>query len=215
MLRHALPESLIVSTANLSAVATLPVFERLAEDLAEAQPGSLYYAHMMVPHSPYAYDAECEVRPMRDWLTNSAGHGMLMSNSSKSIAARVPLYLEQLECTNRQVARLFDRMREAGVFDDTVILVHGDHGSRIAKYDGRVGRTELLARYSTLFALRAPGQRTGTERSVVPIHDLLDTFVHEGTLPRRIETPKSRRIFVEDGHSAETGVIATRTMPRF
>ena len=44
---------------------------------------------------------------------------------------RYSRYLEQVSCTHKLLSRMFDALVEADVFDESILLVHGDHGSRI------------------------------------------------------------------------------------
>lgn len=158
------------TTGVLTAV-TIP--DRLAEDLAAAPRGTALFAHLLLPHGAFIHDAAC--RPMTD-LNKWVGEHNLDAPKpyNQTLASRVQRYLQyfdQVRCTHRQLAKLFDRMKELDVFEDATIIVHGDHGSRISRLipwravADLLTSTDLIDSFSTLFAVRKPGwSRKGDQR---------------------------------------------------
>ena len=70
-------------------------------------------------------------------------------------------------------------MKSAGLFADPLIIVHGDHGSRIfrvaprAKNKDKLARRGLLDGFSTLFAVRSPAIDGRLSECIRPVSGLL------------------------------------------
>ena len=160
----------------------LPVLRELEADLSTAAPGNAYFAHLLIPHFPYLLDAQCRVRDRIDrWLYNSdpKASSELEPNSAASRAERYASYFAQIRCEQRLVNRLFDAMRKAGVWRTAIVIVHGDHGSRIVRRlpvqqnAASLTATDLKDAFSTLFAAKLPGQAPGVVRDAKPLQALL------------------------------------------
>ncbi|HJT62618.1 MAG TPA: hypothetical protein VJ797_13190 [Burkholderiales bacterium] len=161
----------------------LPVLQRLASDLRSASPGEAYFAHLLLPHYPYVLDRSCRLRAeIEDWLSNvppGAGYHDAVLNSAGSRNERYRRYFEQVRCQQLLLGRLFDAMREANVWHDAIVIIHGDHGSRIvqrnplAAYADRLTRQDFNDAFSTLFAIRSPRLKAGVERERRPLQELL------------------------------------------
>jgi hypothetical protein len=128
-------------------LSSLALAERLTRDMPQFGAGDLVFAHVMLPHFPFALDAQCRHR----------GGPETWSGGSK--AESYGLYLEQVECTTRTVASLV-----AATTKDAHIVVHGDHGARLL---GDVDR------HGTLFAVRRPNQAADYVADMTAIDELL------------------------------------------
>jgi hypothetical protein len=123
-----------VEVLRLSALAQ-PVVSRLGlERFLEAEPrlparGRYTFVHLLLPHSPHVLRRDC-----------SQGDG--------------PTDLrQQTECTLRLVGRFLEVLRGLGRLEDSVVVIHGDHGSWYVLREGRLVadpsadlRTLLLAK---------------------------------------------------------------------
>lgn len=178
--------------------------DEYAQDVLAHGGGRVYLAHWMIPHSPFVYSPECQ--PTYDiplWATipvdKTAGQP---PNTEQSRALRYSRYFDQLQCAHRLLARLFDQLDTAGVFDSAVIILHGDHGSRITttppNTDHRDSLTETNLRdaYSTLFAIRLPGQ---TGRMIVEptaLESALASALAEIIGDRPFSTPPGSFVYI-------------------
>jgi hypothetical protein len=159
----------------------LPVLRKLAADLRTATPGNAYFAHLLIPHCPSLLDAQCRVRSRIDqWLYNyDPAASELEPNSAAGRARRYEQYFAQIRCEQHLVSRLFQAMQEAGVWRSAIVIVHGDHGSRIVRrLPVQQNAASLTARdlqdgFSTLFAAKLPGQAPGVVRDAKPLQALL------------------------------------------
>jgi hypothetical protein len=74
---------------------------------------------------------------------------------------------------------LFKRMQSAGIFSDSIIIIHGDHGSRLGLRflqegeQGNLTEVDYMDALSTLFAARSPGKPGRYDPSLHAIDDLL------------------------------------------
>jgi len=169
-----------LSGDRLSSVATMTLLEAVGEDLRHAGPGRAYFIHLLLPHYPYSYRADCTVRPRASqWL--DADHAAIAPrrNDTDSRAARYPMYLEQLVCTHTRVREMFDLLRESGVWENTIVIVQGDHGSRIDRGPPNFAQAEYMEPldyvdgFSTLFAVKMPDRPGGYDRRLLPLDHLL------------------------------------------
>jgi hypothetical protein len=165
---------------------TMPIFDAVAADLATAQRGTFIFAHILMPHYPYIYDANCQQLPEDEWLLRSdAARANVpggIINVPEGRAERYASYREQVICTERKIAALFDAIPPA-LRDDAIIIVQGDHGSRITLADPTTlaGNRHVVSDYadafSTMFAVRSAGIEAGYDLRMTPITCLLRTVV--------------------------------------
>ncbi len=167
---------------RLAPLTAFDVIDRVRGDLAKATGGDYYFAHLFLPHFPYVYDGECRLRRPNMWLSRwsqdgldrdrwgPAGSAGASKNTDPTRRLRYQRYFAQTRCLYRKLEAVFESLRRSGRFADAVIIVQGDHGSRITLNDPDLGRARPLGDgdkvdgFSTLFAVKAPG--------VAPRYDL-------------------------------------------
>ena len=211
--------SRIPALRRVSAVATIPVFEKLQADMLRAAPGSLFVVHLLLPHYPYAYRADCELRPSTaDWLYAHDERLEPRRNDAESRKERYPLYLEQVVCLNLKLGSLFDALGDAGLLEQTMILVHGDHGSRIslltqiAWWDSQLTAADYVDSFSTLVAFRTPGGRAAYDRRMLPLDSLFSALVRDNEVPAGPGWIGNRHVMLRVGKSRK---FLKRAMPEF
>jgi hypothetical protein len=174
-----------------SSIAAIEALDRFQADLAQAPRGVAYFVHVMLPHYDYMYDSVCSLADPADWQTQP-GHDDDAIATSMERRAAYRLYLGQLICTERYVARLLEQLKRLGVYEDATIIVHGDHGSRIAERTGHAPAEtmtyrDLLDHFSTLLAIKTPGAEPGIQEDPVSLQQVFrEKFLEEGhgeTLP--------------------------------
>jgi hypothetical protein len=168
---------------RLSPFSSMTALSMVARDLSQAQRGQVVFAHLLLPHYPYVYDRRCRVRPPREWLERmdhaDAPAGSINSASGREL--RYARYVEQVECVEAQLDELIRAIPET-LRRDAIIVIHGDHGSRIVRTEPN-GETELsgadyIDSYSTLFAVKAPSLHPGYDRRMVSLTCLMRTLAH-------------------------------------
>jgi len=129
-----------------------PVLEALRADLADGGADRAYLAHVMAPHAPFVYGADCRVKPVASWVEElCAGCG----DAEKKAAYRA--YLEQVECTHAKLEDFFAALKRAGAYDDSCIVLFGDHGSNIRDARASVPSAEEKRHNFSSFLAVKPG----------------------------------------------------------
>jgi hypothetical protein len=168
---------------RIGPLAVTSVLESLARDLSKAQRGDFIMAHLMMPHHPYVYRANCELRPPEEWLVRMDRDAPAdVINTPDSRAKRYALYFEQARCVYRKLDELMAAIPPS-LRRDAIVIIHGDHGSRISLTEPELpGGSPMSAEdyadnYSTLFAVRSPYLNAGYDRQIAPITCLMRTLV--------------------------------------
>jgi hypothetical protein len=85
---------------------------------------------------------------------------------------------------------MFDRWRQTGLYDRMLIVIQGDHGSRIWLHPPIAANRDILLSsdyadsFSTLFAVKAPGVEPAYDTRTVAIQDLLPAVASGQPLDR-------------------------------
>lgn len=197
-------------------VFSLPVpaiAEMIAEDIRAFPRGRLFFAHLLIPHAPYAWNAGCErYRKAGEWLSSRPYRSNRLLRSSPDYRGRAYRdYLQQVRCSLSLLERLFTALDDKGVLKDATIIVHGDHGSRITlssptpELIDLVSPEDYIASYSTLFAMRAPGLAPGYDPRMGALHNLFAQQVLDAPPP--VDEPT---VYLVGGH-----VLKPSSMPAF
>jgi len=164
-------------------VATRVLTERLIAAVSGARRGQYVFAHLMLPHYPYVFRPDCSFRPPSEWNVRTDPYAPpSRSNTPEGREARYVQYLDQVECLYKDLDRLLDAI-PTELQQDAVVILHGDHGSRInivAPDPGRARRltsTDLRDAYSTLLAVRSPAVPSGEDERRVDIGCMLTALV--------------------------------------
>lgn len=177
----------------VSTVSGFDILNRLKSDVGQKGRGQFYFAHVLLPHSPYIYGRGCAVNPPEKWLSNFSekaidpdrwrGVNQYTKNMPETRAERYLLYFEQTQCTLKLLGGVFQSLKEAGLYDESIIIIHGDHGSRLPLMEPNSSRTEPLSTadmvdsFSSLFAVKAPGITPGYDLRRLSIPSLFADLV--------------------------------------
>ena len=158
-------------------LAVAPILNQLAAELSTSSGGTVYFAHLLLPHYPYVYESNCAVRsPIGSWKLRFLPDE---TNTQASRRERYEAYFDQLRCTMRKVDALFEVLKKRGRFEETVFIIHGDHGSRINLFEPSAAnatammREDFIDAFSTLFVLKAPNISPGVDARLLPLPQLL------------------------------------------
>ncbi|MGH8235477.1 MAG: hypothetical protein ACREXP_00465 [Steroidobacteraceae bacterium] len=193
------------------------VFERLSDDILRHPRGHAFFAHLLMPHYPYIFDRRCKLRPhTSDWLTNRiASTDLLVYNTVDSRAQKYGRYAEQVRCMLTLIDGLLDDLESRGLLDQAIIVVNGDHGSRIPLHypsgltlaRGVLTDSDLSDSFSALYAIHAPGVSPGYDAAPLTLVELLNH--HLGGEP--LNARSSCTVFVVE----EKGGSLTGVAPKF
>ena len=194
-------------------IAAMPTFKRFIRDISVAPGGIAFFGHFLMPHYPYVYNADCDVRsPISTW---NLRHIEKSGNTPESRRRNYAQYFEQIGCVQKQLGALFSAMKKAGTFDKATVVVHGDHGARIGLVDPQIESiTKLTAAdfadaYSTLFALKAPNVSKGIDTKMVSLPTLISYAVTRSE--DGFSESSAPSVFV----GAENARISRWRLPRF
>ena len=114
------------------------------------------YVHVGIPHLPLAVDAECTFTGVGRRVTRER-------------------YKDQARCAVRRVTALFDRLRELGVYDSSLIVISSDHGLGFTPlkfvHDRQLpagALSTIAARSMALLVVKAPGTQGPVRVSYAP-----------------------------------------------
>lgn len=111
------------------------------------------FSHMMNPHPPYRYHADCSLRDSES-DPEAFGEGRYLEHR----------YVDMLQCANKLMRRAVDRIirRDPGA----IIILQGDHGTAFTAGPDRAvsdwSREHVQERFSPLNAIRLPKRCRGS-----------------------------------------------------
>jgi len=160
--------------------------ERLIDEFGKVEPGTAYFAHLLLPHRGFILDENCRMKPdLESWYNlPSLGlkSGQRLDEASRQ--ARYIEYFKQVRCAHRVIGQVLEALSRSGVLDEAITIIHGDHGSRIAgllplqSHASSLTRTNLTDSSSTLFAIRSPDIPAGYDSSVRSVQALFAELVY-------------------------------------
>lgn len=170
--KYGVPVPLINLETSFAPVAlgAIDTFDRISNELATASAGEAYFVHELLPHYPYLLDDQCHPKGLTDWRNRQLDY------SSKE--ERYHAYFAQVRCAMTQIGSVLQSLADK----DAIVIVHGDHGSRITDVDptseavGAFTDKDLIAGYSTLFAVRAAHIPGGYQSRSAPIYQLIESL---------------------------------------
>jgi hypothetical protein len=181
-------------------IAAMSALDHYRETVLSAPPGTAHFAHLLLPHGPFVYDSNCQLRekPL-SWLGSHPLHQKASTPAGRELRYRE--YFPQVRCTLRELRRLFDGLKAEGKWADTEIILHSDHGSRIYETAPRERNRERLTGrdlndgFSTLFAAKSPrAQRIGSDETA-PVSRLLAKIAGPDT--ERVEPKTTLMVYLE------------------
>ena len=150
---------------------------RLLGSLRPQPRPSLWYLHLMLPHSPWRYlpsGERYDVRPAPGW-----GSDEVWAANQAAVDQSWQRHLLQLGYADRVLGRLLARLRATGLYDRALVVVTADHG--VSFRAGQKRRPLSPANlqdiaYVPLF-VKLPGQHRGRElRGLARTIDIVPTI---------------------------------------
>lgn len=184
-------------------------FDEFTDSLREAKPGSLHFAHFLMPHGPALLNENCLIN--NNW--ESPYYLKEQSELSEEAFQKrrnwfYQLYFKQMQCGVKKLDRLLTRLEADPSYKGATIVIHGDHGSRISsgKYIENAGPRDFIDNYSAFYAIRKPGLTAGIDDQTVSVQRLtklhfsgkadselgdaeLSVMVHSKTQPNGVKAP--------------------------
>lgn len=140
-------------------------FDRFTAFVSHVPRGSHVFAHFLVPHSPYLLNAGCVIEGEYDSGYRLAERVNGEEGLDRARRTYYGQYLDQMRCVVSQIDAFLSGIESLPAFDDAVIVIHGDHGSRISagSVAEKTGPRDMVDNYAAFFAVRAPGVEPGVD----------------------------------------------------
>ncbi len=180
---YLLNRGIVKEHTRIGLIPVMPVFDAIARDTVTSAPGDMFFAHLGTPHTPYVYRSDCSLKPPEDW-EQRMDLPPLPENTPETRAQRYPAYFEQVRCTLRKLSELFELWKERGFFEDMIVIIHGDHGSKIfLNYLGvnnyeRAPAQDFVDAFSILFAVKTAELDPGYDFRIESAEALLQEALH-------------------------------------
>ena len=164
------------------------VLDTIAADLAKSRAGDFLFAHLLMPHYPYVYNADCQaLRPPSDMASEAtrSGRNASMDQDTRiraTTAIRYALYFQQIRCAHRKIDALIAAIPPS-LRHDAIVIIQGDHGSRIGlvepnnRGESAFTGSDYADFFSTLFAVRSPRLAAANDLPPASITCLLSILV--------------------------------------
>lgn len=138
--------------------------------------GTAIFVHVLLPHRPFEVNADCRAYPDPGQRVGYETPKHLSDSVWHSILAR---YAAQDHCVHRALAELLAAVDSTVGRDGAIVIVHGDHGSRLQQNEpegvavSRLDQQQLNSLFSTLLAIRRPRVPASVRTEAVPVQDFL------------------------------------------
>jgi hypothetical protein len=193
---------------QLEPMVAMEALGQFRSDIAETPRGVAYIVHLLIPHFGYLYGPDCVLLDPSLWEREEFGEDHLYTAEERIALYR--RYLPQLRCADQQMAKLFEELKELGIYREATIIVHGDHGSRIGErpyiteMPNSLNAQDKVDHYATLLAIKAPGIAPGLHSEPVALqHVFAETFLGG----RRAAGPKPGEIFIRTSEEDEFAAL--------
>lgn len=184
-----------ISDIRMNPLTAAAAFDRFNADLAKAKPGDVYFAHILLPHSPFGLTKDCVLKEGA-WIRRER---------PGPLHARQDAGYDQLLCALRKTETAFRTISQSAAGHNFVMIVHGDHGSRTTDAKPYVDRAamitdaEKLANFSTLFAVRGPLIPPGKDASPLSLSTLVTGLARSGyTAAPTGKGTRPSQVFLDD-----------------
>jgi hypothetical protein len=119
----------------------------------------LYFGHFLLPHGPWELLPDGHrYNPVA--VDNAGPHGSWSTNEW-AVAQAYQRHLAQAEYTDNVVGQVIDRLEEAGIYDEAVVVVVADHGIAIrpgVEVRRRLDEETVADVAAVPLIIKAPGQ---------------------------------------------------------
>lgn len=203
------------------AFATERVLEEVVRDSLAASQGHVFFIHLMAPHSSYVFKSDGSLRSPYGWesrLEEVFGPARTY-NTPESRFRKYSQYTEQIRYLHLQLNRFFGQLKSRSIFDEAIVVLASDHGSRIylnaptAQNQSKLTRQDYLDAFNGFLAIKpshlSSGQSVSADppetRIVSTAEILVDFFgLHDSSSPEK----GLDSVYLEDTSSAEFGLKA-------
>jgi hypothetical protein len=186
--------------------------DRFQADVLSSPRGRAYFAHLLMPHSPYVLDANCQETgaPAVGYFLRE--ERLLHGTALDTVRAKTyRSYFGQYGCAASKIDSLLSRIDQDPAFADATVVVEGDHGARISagQYAESLSDRDMVDNYAALYAVRKPGLARGYDLREVSVQRLTAELFSGKTVEEL--GPDEPRVAID----SRSGGVVLRPMPDF
>ena len=175
-----------------SPVPSVIAFNEYFDLLEGVKPGNAYFIHLLIPHGPFALDEKCSHKKGWKFYKDEEGkkpspivsHGSDEKISDSEVLDKTYFrYLEQVKCSHFLVDKLIERLNSHPEVQNSTIIIHGDHGSRLSLLEpylenvDHFSKEDYIQFFSTFFVARRPNLTPGYVGQPLSLDELLNIIV--------------------------------------
>ncbi len=138
--------------------------DQIADGALGPPPGQALIAHLLLPHRPYILNADCSPKPFSQWVPQ------LRDYPGQDIDAIYLGFWDQAACVLGRIDAIAEAAKKRG---DLIVVLHGDHGSRITEDSVQRNDGDML---TTFVATLVPGVAGGRADAPVVLQSVLSDF---------------------------------------
>jgi hypothetical protein len=186
-------------------------FDRFAEFVTTVPRGTHVFAHFLVPHAPYLLTERCIVSGRFESRYFFAD--VPVAERSMKRRELYDGYFAQVGCVQQKLDGFLTAIDESQDFQDALIVIHGDHGSRISSGNILEDYTQrdFIDNYATFFAVRSPSVPPGIDCEFVSLPEVFRRYMAPSPVAPR--SGGALPVFVNSRAAGNAKVEAP--MPRF
>ena len=173
------------------------MIQYLIDDISQHPFGYAYIVHLLIPHTPYVYDDNCVFQTERPfgetYLQDKSVEAVRLKNgiyvtkggnTPQSRAVRYQNDFDQIRCSMTWLEKILDELKKAAVYDDSIIVVHSDHGPKISLlvptslWDNQLSSDDYIDAYSSMFAVKGI-RKSNDVTSFLPLEKILTEVANE------------------------------------
>lgn len=162
----------------------LQSLREVRNEIARHSPEKMaYFVHVLLPHRPLETDSTCAI--ISD-LGKRADAETPKRRTDADWQQVMAMEGQQVRCAEHALDEVLTALDSAVGRERTVVIVHGDHGSRIFQnpYNrvsvSKLNLRELNGFFPTLLAVRAPGIPAAVMEDPVPVQDFIWRLARQG-----------------------------------
>lgn len=109
---------------NLYVVNSIKTFDILIEDIKKDEGKQAYFVFADIPSDMYIYDEYCHIRPQTEWINRTNLPWIKRDYTYQRRSA----YLQQTRCLVGKMEQFIERLKDADIWKDTVLIIVGTSG---------------------------------------------------------------------------------------
>ncbi len=157
-------------------------FKNISDYVVNAPAGTMILAHILVPHAPYILDDECNVEGESDfpYKLGLKYNYQDREKISSEYTSQYERYFKQVDCVFGRLDQLFSRLKRTNKLKDMTVVLHGDHGSRIAnefEFVEHMNERDIIDSYASFMAIKDTMFSSSQDERFISIQDAFSEFI--------------------------------------